>query len=411
MKNRIVAVSVLMFAFSATAIPEASNVKIETFSSPMEISYDLSDDAIVTVDIQTNVTGTAEGDRFASIGGANQWYMTGDVNSLVKKGAGKRISWRSNKAWPGHRFAAGVLRAVVTAWPTNSGPDYLVVDLFRDTPRRLSYYPTAEHLPGGLLADESYRRTKMVMRRIHASGVTWTMGSIGESGRQANEAPHLVTLTNDYYIGVFEVTCEQRNHIRNSTSFETLMKPGYRLTYNDIRGKSLYPENPSADSEIGKLRGYTGVDFDLPSEAQWEFACRAGHGESRYGDGSAISAEALAQQANYGKGWALVADSVVDVGSFKPNDWGLYDMLGNVWEFCLDWYGADISLLNGAVNASGEFFADGVTKPATAMRVMRGNSYVSGDVNTFRSAYRTGRAPGDYIDDSGYRLVCSAGLD
>ena len=173
--KKSVAVTAGVIALSAMAVPEVSNVKIETFSSPMEISYDLSDDAIVTVDIQTNVTGTAEGDLFASIGGENQWYMMGDVNGMVKKATGKRISWRSNKAWPWHKFAAGVLRAVVTAWPTNSGPDYLVVDLLRDTSKRLSWYPTAEHLPGGLLTDESYRRTKMVMRRIHASGVTWTM--------------------------------------------------------------------------------------------------------------------------------------------------------------------------------------------------------------------------------------------
>ena len=66
--KKSVAVSAGVIALSAMAVPEVSNVKIETFSSPMEISYDLSDDAIVTVDIQTNVTGTAEGDRFASIG-------------------------------------------------------------------------------------------------------------------------------------------------------------------------------------------------------------------------------------------------------------------------------------------------------------------------------------------------------
>ena len=200
-------------AARADAVPEVSGVALAQGASSRlaTITYTLSGaPAVVTVDVQTNaVVGGAE--TWASIGGEHVQQMAGDVWKRVETGA-RTISWRPDLSWPDHKIAAGGARAVVTAWSVDNPPDYMVVDLAENAAANSErYYPAASFLPGGLLANPAYRTASLVMRKIPAKGVKWTMGSVaGVPGRDGTrEAAHDVTLEESYYVGVFPVTQAQ----------------------------------------------------------------------------------------------------------------------------------------------------------------------------------------------------------
>ena len=254
--------------------------------------------AIITVDIQTNGV---------SIGGENIWYMKGDVHKLVAEGE-RTIFWRSGKAWPGHKIAGGVT-AVVTAWATNTPPDYMVVDL--EAVRSVNFYAREEELPDGV-GHRRYKTTKLVMRKIPAGGVQWRAGrrsadvnTGANSHRGSDHDAHLVTLDDDYYMGVYELTQRQYELMMVKQSDASKIKPventkqGYEVLpvkcvsiNHYLRGQSglgyNWPINGHSVSNtlfFGLLRAHVGFgQFDLPTEHQWEFACRAGSGEMFHND-------------------------------------------------------------------------------------------------------------------------------
>ena len=131
---------------------------------------------------------------------------------------------------------------------------------------------------------DEYKTEKLVLRLIEPG--TFVMGHLAES----NNKPHDVTLTKPYYIGVFEITQMQYELVTGGDHYEEFQrrdslgtKPVAKISYDLIRGRSedskwlnSQDDIPTASSFIGKLRTRTGMDFDLPTEAQWEYACRAG---------------------------------------------------------------------------------------------------------------------------------------
>ena len=203
---------------------------------------------------------------------------------------------------------------MVTAWSLDNTPDYMVVDLAATNTVR--YYPGVEFLPdskirqngaqsGAVTNNPVYKTSKLLMRKIMTRGVEWTMGSAdGETLRTAaSEEPHAVTLTNNYYIGVFEVTQSQWKNIATNSSLaanftvDGAMRPMEKTSYNEIRNAANsttadpsydWPADPNPSSFLGLLRSKTGLDFDLPSEAQWEFAARAGNGSGFWNNGSEV---------------------------------------------------------------------------------------------------------------------------
>ncbi len=107
-----------------------------------------------------------------------------------------------------------------------------------------------------------------------------------------------------------------------------------------IRGSSVgagWPTTSAVDSSsfLGKLRARTGIEFDLPTEAQWEYACRAGT-TTTYSYGSSYDGNYMWYSSN-------LSSKTHEVGTKLPNLWGLYDMHGNVWEWCLDWYNSSLT--------------------------------------------------------------------
>ena len=397
----------------------------------VELTYTLEDaPGIVLFDVLTNGV---------SIGGANIQRVSGDVNRLVQPGGNRVVRWFPAHDWPGRQTGAGEVTYRLTALPKDHPPLYMVVDLCVRS--NITYYADADFLPFGGIASDVYKADRLAMRRIDAKGITWQMGTATNSPANPNNAndrlyqfpremKHDVTLTNNYYIGVYEVTQQQWwNIARGWTGLftdERTYRPVENIGFNHIRGNGYYwPAEPKSDSFLGKARAFTGLALDLPSESQWEYAARAGHYGNRTGNGLMILADVYLPYARYGGNSGLgkaptikvvegdttnevenaegigVDRGTAAVGSYKPNDWGLYDTVGNVWEWVLDPAKTDIT-----ANSHGEIPAIAeVDLGGNNHIVVRGGCYYTGN-RDIRTAFRGTAAPGTTWGGSrGFRVA------
>jgi len=256
----------------------------------------------------------------------------------------------------------------------------------------------------GVTTNDIYKTDKLVLRRVPAG--SYTMGGQGYT-------QYAVTLTQGMYAGVFEVTQRQWNHVMGTTG-GTAAQAKHSVSYNDIRGATNsalaidWPTTGRAvapDSFLGKLREKTGItDFDLPTEAQWEYLCRAGT-TTAFNDGNADAKYSGGEENNNGNtnkylnalGWYKFNDptpptAAQPAGGKLPNAWGLYDTHGNVWEWCLDWDGTPDSGSDPKGADSG------------SSRVHRGGCWVS-TASGCRSAYRYYNGPSYRSNSHGFRLV------
>lgn len=265
-------------------------------------------------------------------------------------------------------------------------PTYLVIDLSGDT-SATSYPVTALAAPPEGGWTDEYKTTKLVLCAI-------------ESGSYKMNGSYDVTISQPFYMGVFEVTQKQYQLVTgsNPASYKGDARPVEYVSWNTIRGANNWPNDKTVDntSFMGILRAKTGLELDLPTEAQWEYACRAGT-TSEFNNGGDTEADLKTLGRYYNNGGS---DSQhVKVGSYLPNAWGLYDMHGNVWEWCLDWYGSSLS--------SG---TDPKGPTSGSSRVMRGGSFYN-NAGLCASSYRIkNAAPSSTKYYSGFRLACPAGL-
>lgn len=353
MKKRLTFWSVLaaMAAFGATTV---DNVELsqDAETGLVTVTYDLAGDpAVVTLDI------LAGGE---SIGQENIVKTEGDVNIIVSAGAGKRLSWRPTGEWDG---SSAALTARLTAWPTNDPPDYIVANLANGNDKVVRYYTCAEQVPGGV-THMSYKTEKLLLRRIHAKGVTWTIGAGGNVGRQsAREKIFPVTLTNDFYIAVYPFTQGQywivwggrpgsNTYGGALNEWQWPMHPMSYIGYGKLRGLAaegdyVWPQDGHAvksGSVIAILRSRTTLGgLDLPLDAQWEFAARGGDFTHDLYNGHNLTdadGDSYLDEIAWYIGNSAVDGAVTThpVGLKRPNAYGLYDMLGNISEACLDWY-------------------------------------------------------------------------
>ena len=370
MKKVILSVFASVLVGTAFAVlPGIKNgsVSLEMQGDSAVITYTLTGTpAVVTIDLQTNTLADATGE-WVSIGGENIGFLRGEANKVVYAvDKPVKAQWLPKKACPGRTFAAGTLRAEVTAWPTNTPPDYMVVNLCEGQ-NVVRWYASTNALPGGP-GNPEYKTTKMVMRKIPAKNVVWMMGSPGKltdtDNKTVNEPAHKVMFSEDYYMGIYEVTQSQYTNMGGvnvslyTNEVDAAYRPAERISYKVLRGTGAgyyWPQNAHAvapSSPLAKLRIRSGIaDMDLPTEAQWEYACRAGSSGLLPDSSLEFTAENVYKYATtstsretavntYDPAGNKINGRPTVVGSKLPNNWGIYDMLGNVWEYCLDQMGA-----------------------------------------------------------------------
>ena len=221
---------------------------------------------------------------------------------------------------------------------------------------------------------------RLINNMVYVEGGTFTMGATSEQGSDAasDEKPaHQVTLSS-FSIGKYEVTQEEWEAVmgNNPSRFKGAKRPVERVSWSDCR------------QFIRKLRTLTGKNFRMPTEAEWEYAARGGNKSRGYKySGSNILDDV---------GWydSNSSSSTHDVGQLDPNELGLYDMSGNVWEWCADWYGSydSNSQSNPIGSSSGSY------------RVFRGGSWYR-NARRCRVSIRSFNTPGYSYDLLGLRLA------
>ncbi len=240
--------------------------------------------------------------------------------------------------------------------------------------------------PGALV------RNRFGMEMVYIPAGSFLMGSpSSEVAREPDEEPqHQVTIGEGFYMGRYEVTQAQWRALmgRNPSYFRNCGRcPVEGVSWNDAR------------AFIRKLNARRGrFTYRLPTEAEWEYACRAGT-TTPFAFGSSLSS----RQANFnGFPYGGAAEGVnrrrtTTVGSFRPNAWGLYDMHGNVWEWCEDWHNYNY---DGAPADGSAWLSVGLRR----FRVLRGGSW--NDRGYYlRSAERGGEASGSRRGVYGFRIV------
>jgi serine/threonine protein kinase len=203
-----------------------------------------------------------------------------------------------------------------------------------------------------------------------------------EEGRKEDENLHEVTITKGFWMGKYEVTREQWEFVmgRNTRKFKGNRNPEDNKIVN-WHGCQKFAEKLNEKVE--------GAAFRLPTEAEWEYACRAGTSTRYYIGNKESDLDEAAWYAKNRDGFAQ------EVGRKTPNNWGLYDMLGNASEWCSDWHGPSYPN-EPQVDPQGA--SEGVDK------VIRGGFW-NASVDTCRSAGRTKRKPSSTRYGIGFRVV------
>jgi len=332
MKTLSLSLALTLFSAAASAAPLVSNVAFSQGDNGVVIvTYDLAvDPGIVLLDILTNGV---------SVGDANVTHVVGDVNRKIAPGTGKTIYWSCAKDAP--EVEGSTMSAVVTAYSLDAPPDVMVLDLANTN--GLFFCKSLAALPDGGLDNDIYRTSRLVMKKVPAKGVTFLSGL---PGRTDKYAPFLAKFTYDYFLGIYPVTQGQQlvleglTRSTNTSGDEASLRPVDNVSWVDLRYYTGWPNTQnefmhdnivsSGNNILWKFRSF-GLPIDMPTSAEWEYACRAGS-QTRVGNGTDDEA-GMARMAWYS---GNAGGTTHPVGLKEPNAWGFYDMHGNVYEWCLD---------------------------------------------------------------------------
>ena len=396
--EQFILVGLVSCASVACAAPSISSVSASPrHNGDVRVRYTLgAEPAVVTFALYDRTSG-------AKLDESRYNVTTGAVNRLVQPGAAKFTFANRTDVDPAN------LDVRVRAWPTNCPPDWLVINL-ADKDAAPAYYANTNAMPFAV-TDEKCKTTHLVMRKIPAANVEFRLGSPDDAfGHAVGLAENLrwAVLSEDYYLGIYPVTYAQHNYAQAGTQNGTSYNRGHWSsdTFKDVRRddwpvdhvmfaslrsymhESACPGTANAaftDYKYWPRDGFElntnrttkcvctkypgtftpylyawrqnfGFCFDLPTSAQWEFACRAGtlgpgywtRPVAQYKDALVVNTQGATNCNWYAEldDYAWNVNNSFDesvgahvphtVGLKKPNPFGLYDMLGNVAEYCRD---------------------------------------------------------------------------
>jgi len=375
-----------LFALSAAsaafaAKPEISNVTLtQDARRQVVVGYTLAHaPAIVTVDLFTN--GVSIGRLVKTV--------SGDGNRLVEADGAHTFTWRARKDWK-DVVLRNELQAKVTAYHPANPPDYVAMNLADGADPAVNYYAAGDSLPGGIESDV-WRTTRLLVKKCPVKYRTYQSGvpfGVKDVGRGEENYPHEVTFTNDYYMGVFELTHAQYEAVKGGrhrdwrfmslTNANWKVRPVPYVSMSEIRESGdecddlgvayasdayRYPHSPGPNSFFGRLHAKTGLRCDVPSYDQWNVMAHCGGLYGFYGQPVTNTEDcAIAREigrykyngGNYNFNGTYVAPGdkyngvatpgagisldygTARVGSYRANDWGFYDVFGNVGELTLN---------------------------------------------------------------------------
>lgn len=385
-KKCVTAVIISATAIVACATPTITGVTAQQrypWNGKVDISYavtgDVAGEAKQTASVALlKVTAT---DRVA-----NKTYTATKLSGDMALTAGTHsLVWDMDAEGIAFKSADVVFKVACETTPAT----YCVIDLsagFSATSYPVTYLASP---PSGGFNVDAYKTTKIVLRRIPAG--------LFIMGEDQSDESHGVYLTKAFFCGIFEVTQKQYQLVAGSNPCSSSSYgrgdtyPVHSVTYDKIRGSyngAKWPSSSAVDSNsfMGKLRARTGLDFDLPTEAQWEYACRA-RTTTTYYWGDWMEDDFAWYKDNS-------SNKAHPVGTKIGNGWGLFDMSGNVWEMCLDWNGTLVYGRDPKGSSSGSY------------RVVRGGSWFS-NADSCTSSYRNHIGPSGESSyfDCGFRLV------
>ena len=402
MKSKILASIALASACVANAVTVSSVTARQRWpwSAMMDIDFTLADASVPTANYLVQVTAT-----YAN--GTESVVAKTFANEPVFSEGTHRLVWNLGRDLPNVKATDFTVTVTATPYAESTG-SYLVFDLSGGKAAK-SYPHWYSSTPPEVLPNtaQKCKTTEMWFRRVPAGTI---MQGNGASGTDTSLPAHSVTISTDYYVAIFETTQQQWYQIfgewkgswsnevwRAARPVEYIDKTNEMLNNGAIRGNwysynAQTSTNVTSDSFVGFLRSKTGFGrIDLPTEAQWEYAARGGQKSKGYKySGSSVIDEVAWTAANSNK-------STHPVKQKMPNELGLYDMSGNVFEFCSDWFNDDYYSVSPKHNPTGP--------SSSRFRIMRGGCWgiLPGQS---RVSCRWGISP-RYCDSfAGFRVIC-----
>ena len=370
-----------LLASSSFAAPTITGVTAQQrypWNGKVDIAYTVSGDIAATAkeqalitSLKVTATDRETGTSYTATSLSGDTGLANGTHSLVWDMDAQGLSLKSTNV-------------VFSVSCETTSATYCVIDLSAGA--NASAYPVTylASPPSGGFNVDAYKTTKLVLKRMAAGSFKMGNGSSAVN----------VTLTKPFFIGLFEVTQTQYQLVTGSNPSKCSGDkcPVETVSYNAIRGSTNGAKWPSSNavdtsSFLGKLRARTGIAFDLPTEAQWEYACRAGT-TTTFSYGNTSNADYMWYR-DYES-----AQTTHKVGTKLPNPWGLYDMHGNVSEMCLDWYASD---LGGGTDPKGP--------SSGSYRVTRGGDWLCTSPYNCSSSFRGSCSASNEWYSRGFRLA------